>query len=51
MLRLELAFYIGCINLRDRLLAKGEAVSELSNRCLWVRPRLPPEVSMTRAPA
>jgi hypothetical protein len=26
MLRLELAFYIGCINLRDRLLAKGEAV-------------------------
>jgi MutS domain V len=26
MLRLELAFYIGCINLRDRLLAKGERI-------------------------
>lgn len=26
MLRLELAFYIGCINLRDRLLGKGEPV-------------------------
>jgi hypothetical protein len=26
MLRLELAFYIGCINLRDRLLSKGERV-------------------------
>jgi MutS domain V len=26
MLRLELAFYIGCINLRDRLLSKGEVV-------------------------
>jgi hypothetical protein len=26
-LRLELAFYIGCINLHDRLLAKGEVVS------------------------
>lgn len=26
MLRLELAFYIGCINLRDRLSAKGEPV-------------------------
>jgi len=26
LLRLELAFYIGCINLRDRLLSKGERV-------------------------
>jgi hypothetical protein len=26
MLRLELAFYIGCINLHDRLLSKGERV-------------------------
>jgi hypothetical protein len=26
MLRLELAFYVGCINLRDRLLAKGESI-------------------------
>ena len=26
MLRAELGFYLGCLNLRDRLMAKGEPV-------------------------
>jgi len=37
MLRLELAFYLSCLNLRDRLAGKGEPIcfpEPLANGCL-----------------